>query len=94
MKYYCGGNQEGIGSTLANIIRQYLSFRLENAHLSISESPYAYLSNNEKEAMVRYYQVSQTQQQISSLPATIQPTGLTSALPPPPALRKSQAPKR
>jgi hypothetical protein len=36
MKFYRGGNQEGIGSTLANIIRQYLSFRLENVHMSIT----------------------------------------------------------
>jgi hypothetical protein len=55
IKYYRGGNQEGIGATLTNVIRQYLSFRLENAFMSIAESPYAYLSQTEKEAMMKYH---------------------------------------
>jgi hypothetical protein len=46
MKHYRGSNQESVGVTMANIILQYLSFRPQNALMSISESPYAYLSNN------------------------------------------------
>jgi hypothetical protein len=89
IKYYRGGNQEGIGATLANIIRQYLSFRLQNAFMSISESPYPYLSTSEKEAMVKYHQADQGQQ-VDITPVVGTQISMTAPLPPSPAAQHEE----
>jgi hypothetical protein len=52
--------------------------------MSISESPYAYLSTSEKEAMVKYHQADQGQQQVDITPVVGTQINMTAPLPPPP----------
>jgi hypothetical protein len=47
----------------------------------ISESPYAYLSTNEKEAMVEYHQADQGQQQVGITPVVGTQISMTAPLP-------------
>jgi hypothetical protein len=53
--------------------------------MSISESPYAYLSTREKEAMVEYHQADQGQQQQADItPVVGTQISMTAPLPPSP----------
>jgi hypothetical protein len=61
-----------------------VSTTLQNAFMSISESPYAYLSTSEKEAMVEYHQADQGQQQVGITPVVGTQISMTAPLPPPP----------
>jgi hypothetical protein len=48
--------------------------------MSISESPYAYLSTSEKEAMVEYHQADQGQQQLGITPVVGTQISMTATL--------------
>jgi hypothetical protein len=52
--------------------------------MSISESPYAYLSTSEIEAMVEYHQADQGQQQSGITPVVGTQISMTAPLPPSP----------
>jgi hypothetical protein len=54
--------------------------------MSISESPYAYLSHAEKEAMKRYHEDNQDRQQLAVAPISGTQISMTAPIPPPPTL--------
>jgi hypothetical protein len=58
-----------------------VSITLQNAFMSISESPYAYLSTSEKEAMVKYHQADHGQQ-VGITPVVGTQISMTAPLPP------------
>jgi hypothetical protein len=60
-----------------------VSTTLQNAIMSISESPYAYLSTSEKDTLVEYHQADQGQQ-VGINPVVGIQISMTAPLPPPP----------
>jgi hypothetical protein len=60
-----------------------VSITLQNAFMFISESPYAYLSSSENEAMVKYHQADHGHQQIGITPVVGTQISMTAPLSPP-----------